>query len=805
MEQVIANLAGNVRRETLNGRDHLVAPVVLLRSGILHGSQGPLYYPPEEVSANFQAWNGVPLVIDHPKTEIGHVSAKAPGVLGKQGVGELRYARIDNGNLKGEAWVDEKRAQQVWPDLLNQLQAGNQVEVSTGLYTDNTPAHNGAQHNGQPYKQVARNYRPDHLAILPTATGACSVEDGCGLNVNRQAKEKAMEETVVDNRLSHQDLRRELQKAIEARYGLQAVVLDVFNTDLVYDRAGNDHSPSYMQPSIFKLGYKLKGEKVSLADGPGTEVVRTTDYKPVKNEDTDDVENEYVENPKGQWTPPESGDAPKEVKAILSSAYSAFRDKNPAEEDGVKARGAQIAWGAVKKAGWEKGADGKWSKATNNEDPTENAISERLLEQLQDRFGDEVEVVRTAGNSVTFKNRGKTLRLSYSGKGDAARISGGKPLEITENADVDNAYNLSQPRDSKGRFGSGGGGGGGSGLAISGVPTNSHPASLSLAADKATKKAYDKGTVSDHMVASQKHNDAAKEYKHRLERFPLKADEKSRHKAAAQYHLDKKKAHASVTRALITEEEKKRVTPLRTNKRNGRSGSKRNFSRGGSVMTDQERDETVDFILANCGHCDDDDRETLNELDDEKLAAWRGDLQARQESEAVVNAVQEAAGGELAVNAMPDFIKEKIAAKKKKASDDGEEEEEVEEKKPAANEQLTDEQWMEAAPDSVKEVFKFSEGIMANERKTIVDRLTVNVAKESKEALVNKLNGMTLPDLRDLSALAPPEPAAKPNTGVPSIMANYFGAASQAGPTVPVANKKVTPLPLPASYIESEA
>jgi len=67
--------------------------------------------------------------------------------------------------------------------------------------------------------------------------------------------------------------------------------------------------------------------------------------------------------PKGQWTPPDAGeDAPAEVKDILARVYSDFRDEHPAEDPAVKAQGAQIAWGAVKRAGWEKDADGKWEK-----------------------------------------------------------------------------------------------------------------------------------------------------------------------------------------------------------------------------------------------------------------------------------------------------------------------------------------------------------------------------------------------------------------------------------------------------------
>ena len=38
----------SVRRESLHGRSYLVAPTTLIVPGVLNGSMGPLYYPPED-------------------------------------------------------------------------------------------------------------------------------------------------------------------------------------------------------------------------------------------------------------------------------------------------------------------------------------------------------------------------------------------------------------------------------------------------------------------------------------------------------------------------------------------------------------------------------------------------------------------------------------------------------------------------------------------------------------------------------------------------------------------------------------
>lgn len=190
IQTLVANLSpGKVRRETLGGRKYLVAPLTLIVPGVLNGSNGPLFYPPEEVAKNPQAWNNVPIVVYHPKSDKGHVSAKDPEVLDKQGIGMVLKANVSKvgsspGKLRAEGWFDEERTKAVDPRVYSALVKGQKMEVSTGLYTDNDPAENGANHNGRPYSYVARNYRPDHLAILPDQQGACSVKDGCGMNVN---------------------------------------------------------------------------------------------------------------------------------------------------------------------------------------------------------------------------------------------------------------------------------------------------------------------------------------------------------------------------------------------------------------------------------------------------------------------------------------------------------------------------------------------------------------------------------------------------------------------------------------------
>lgn len=183
LQRIISNFVGRIRRERVNGREYLVAPMTLIQPNtILPGSQGAGFYPASENRRSAEAWNGMPLLINHPAPVDGRgVSAQHPGVIDKQGVGVARNVRADaSGKLQGEAWFDVERTRKVDQRVLDKLQSGEPIELSTGLFLDKEPAPPGAR-----YAWVGRNYRPDHVAILPDQLGACSVADGCGVLANK--------------------------------------------------------------------------------------------------------------------------------------------------------------------------------------------------------------------------------------------------------------------------------------------------------------------------------------------------------------------------------------------------------------------------------------------------------------------------------------------------------------------------------------------------------------------------------------------------------------------------------------------
>lgn len=268
MELITANLSGKSRRDRLQGREYLVVPLSLLVPGVLNGSQGPLYYPPEEVSKNPGAWNGVPILVDHPSLRGQPVSARDPDVLNRQWIGYVFRSKA-KGKLTAEGWFDREAVERVDNRVMQLLESGQQIELSTGLLTDNERVEEGTvTEDGKPYSAIARNYRPDHLAILPDQIGACSVDDGCGVNVNVEG-------------LSHDDLQSLLGTKLAEKLGSPS-------EDLWISEVFDDYFIYRQDKKLFRLGYASNKDEVVLSDQQPVEVKRVTTFEPVTNTKGDD-------------------------------------------------------------------------------------------------------------------------------------------------------------------------------------------------------------------------------------------------------------------------------------------------------------------------------------------------------------------------------------------------------------------------------------------------------------------------------------------------------------------------------------
>lgn len=174
-----ANLLKGVRHETLNGRDMVVVPVVMIKGGVV---MNEILVPPEEVYPI--AWNGVPVTLYHPEVATGYTSANSPDIIEQFAVGTIFNSKWEGDSLKGEAWVDVGKAEELKPGLVAALESGEEMDVSTGFFSADQETQGVSK--GRVFKSVARQINPDHLALLPGGTGACSWEDGCGVRANER-------------------------------------------------------------------------------------------------------------------------------------------------------------------------------------------------------------------------------------------------------------------------------------------------------------------------------------------------------------------------------------------------------------------------------------------------------------------------------------------------------------------------------------------------------------------------------------------------------------------------------------------
>lgn len=259
IQNIIANISAPVRVDNMEGREFLVAPMIMLTEGVHAGSNGPLLYPSDELAKTPVVWNHKPVVVYHPTMNGQGVSACDPDVITNRKVGVIMNTRFEKGKLHAEAWLDKERANKVDPRILQAIETATVMELSTGLFTDNEAKE--GEWNGEKYVAVARNYRPDHLALLPDKKGACSIEDGAGfLRLNELSE------------VSHEKLRDKVGMAL-AKYG-DVFIEATYDSKVVYSTMQD----LVAEPKYFVVGYSMKGDTVEIVGEPEA-VVRVSEFR----------------------------------------------------------------------------------------------------------------------------------------------------------------------------------------------------------------------------------------------------------------------------------------------------------------------------------------------------------------------------------------------------------------------------------------------------------------------------------------------------------------------------------------------
>lgn len=348
--------AAKLRHDQMEGREYLVAPMVMLTEGVHQGNNGPLLYPPDELSKTPVTWNHKPIVVYHPKENGVGVSACSPHILTSRKVGVVMNTVWDDENkrLKAEAWFEKDRLNKVDDRILPILEKGEPMELSTGVFSDNEDT--AGIWNDEEYVGIARNYRADHLAVLPDQIGACSLKDGAGLMINEQSFGEI-----------ESDIRKELQSRFinndEEKF---LWVMDVFSTFSIHER----------DDKLWKVSYTKKDDKVILGTEDPVEVVRSIQYStttgeliansafPLENRKESEMTPEekkkeelvdgLIANEKTQWAEDDKDFLLKMDDARLAKLTPITNDDDEKKEEAKKKEAADLIANATKAAADKK-------------------------------------------------------------------------------------------------------------------------------------------------------------------------------------------------------------------------------------------------------------------------------------------------------------------------------------------------------------------------------------------------------------------------------------------------------------------
>lgn len=266
LRRIKANFVGKVRHDEMEGREYLVAPMIMIVEGVHDANEGPLLYPAKELKKNPAMWNHRPIVVYHPEKNGEPVSACDPVILSNRKVGVImntKFIKTANGpGLKAEAWLEPDRMDVVDERIADAIEKNQMMELSTGLFTDNESE--SGEWNGEPYVGITHNYRPDHLALLPDLKGACSIEDGAGfLRLNARPDKIVM----VSNEMSHGNVRSLLNSWLQDKDD-DVWVEDVYDDFFIFMKDGK----------LFKGTYSIVNNAIEIVD-TFEEVVRVTEYR----------------------------------------------------------------------------------------------------------------------------------------------------------------------------------------------------------------------------------------------------------------------------------------------------------------------------------------------------------------------------------------------------------------------------------------------------------------------------------------------------------------------------------------------
>ncbi|MDT8852989.1 hypothetical protein RN053_20990 [Pantoea dispersa] len=261
-----------IRRETYNGRPHLVLPSYTLPANVV--MNGGLY-PESEIDAHYQGLEGTLAPLGHPTVNGQFVSAFSPEGINAGHIGAWNRNVKKSGNrVYAEKWVDTTVANQSegGRELLERVAAIERgedvppIHTSVAVFLDQLEAN--AEQKAQGIEWVAKINAMDHDAILLHEVGAAQPEQGVGLMVNADHAQSLKGNSGALIGESYRERERRLEQAARDKFATgpddYAWIADFTDSQAIVIRNGGDAQV---------YGYSAEGGKITFDDA-GAKVTR---------------------------------------------------------------------------------------------------------------------------------------------------------------------------------------------------------------------------------------------------------------------------------------------------------------------------------------------------------------------------------------------------------------------------------------------------------------------------------------------------------------------------------------------------
>lgn len=261
-----------IRRETYNGREHVVIPSYTLPANVIMNRE---FYPEAEITANYQSMEGTIAPLGHPTVDGQHVSAFSPEGLCTGFIGAWnRNVSLKGNRVYSEKWVDVERAMespggQRLMERISALESGESSEPiwsSVAVYREQIPAPEELKRQGADW--VVKIHSIDHDAILLDEPPAAGPEKGVGLMVNADQAISLQPNSGALIGESYREREIRLERAVRDKFASgpeeYAWVADFTETQVVIVRNGG-------KAEVY--GYSSDGGKITFDDS-GTAVAR---------------------------------------------------------------------------------------------------------------------------------------------------------------------------------------------------------------------------------------------------------------------------------------------------------------------------------------------------------------------------------------------------------------------------------------------------------------------------------------------------------------------------------------------------